>query len=499
MTKEQKPEGVRRVPVLALGWSSAATVLSRWRRQLRLTVIAKATFTFAPQSEMTPAEPLRIFAREVHHDENPAKSIRAPSDLAPHLERAQAIFVGTAHGGGSPQQRVDVRFAIGAVHGVLMDKRLVVEGDRRANPPGQPTSFTKMPLVYERAYGGIGFPENPLGPGIDTSAKLFPNITYAEASRAREPAGLGPISSLWPSRKRLLKGIARKELDARIIELPDEFTFDYFQAVPQDQQIRALEGREWIVLEGVSARHPMLHMRLPWARAAAIVYGPGVPTRPFELTADTLYVDGDAERCSITYRASIPLPSEEIVEGLAVAAGVELVGRPLEWPLNLVADELRAIAGPDSTHGRGDFVSGTLSIEDLGQTRTAQSMPPPERVLPFVAQPGTKPSKTSVEAPIPGAPWTAPDRSKAPVAPLAGSPFESTIALDVDEPAPLTLPVPQAPPPPQSAAKSESKKDPWLPAPPPPEKQSPKPEARPAIAPVPPEHKQSLYRKIDKG
>ncbi len=312
--ERDKSEGVRRVPVLALSQSAAATVLTRYRKQLRLTVIAKASFAFAPQAEMTPAPPVGIYAREVHYGENPAKSIRAGSDLAPHVERAQAILVGTAHTGGAPARRLDVRFAIGAVHGVLMDKRIEVVGDRRASTPNaEPTPFSQMPLLYERAFGGIGFADNPLGPGVDASATMLPNVVFPEASRAREPAGFGPISASWPARKRLLKGITRKQLDAKLAELTDDFPFEYFQSAPRDQQIRALEGPRVDRSRGLNARHPMLHMRLPWARAAAVVYGPGIPCRPFELTADTLFVDGDAERCSITYRASIPLAGERVI------------------------------------------------------------------------------------------------------------------------------------------------------------------------------------------
>ena len=232
-----KSEGVQRVPVLALGQSSAATVLTRFRGQLRLTVIAKGSFAFAPQAEMTPTAPVQICAREVHHGENPAKSIRAASDLVPHVERAQATFVGTAHTGGAPERRVEVRFAIGTVHGVLLDKRLEVFGDRRAaSPNAEPAPFSQMPLVYERAFGGIGFADNPLGPGVDGSATMLPNVVFAEPARAREPAGFAPISASWPARKRLLKSVTRKQLEARLVELPDDFSFEYFQSAPRNQQ-----------------------------------------------------------------------------------------------------------------------------------------------------------------------------------------------------------------------------------------------------------------------
>jgi hypothetical protein len=276
----------------------------------------------------------------------------------------------------------------------------------------------------------------------------------------------------------------------------------------------------------------MLHMRLPWARAAAVVYGPSVPCRPFELAADTLFVDGDAERCSVTYRASIPLAGDHVIADLAVAAGVETAGRPLAWPANLVAEELRAIAGPESSHRGGDLVSGTLSIEDLGATRSAEGMPAPEKVLPFIADERRAPAPKTGEIPIPGAPWAGGEKPAR--APVAGSPFAGTVALDerpegIDFEGPRTRtpelegprtrtpelegPRARTPEPGEGAAEAPPAKgagaatgpkssptDPWMKATPaPPPAPAPKPAARPAIAPVPPEHKQSLYRKFDKS
>ena len=92
-------------------------------------------------------------------------------------------------------------------------------------------------------------------------------------------------------------------------------------------------------------------------------------------------------------------------------------------------------------------------------------------------------------------------------APVAGSPFAGTVALDerpagIDFDNPPTQTAGQVDAPPAAApppSRRSAPKDPWLPATPEPAAPAPKPAARPAIAPVPPEHKQSLYRKFDKG
>lgn len=89
--------------VLALPGSAASAVVFRHRRSLQVTVIAKATFAFAPDADMPCVAPEPVVRSEVHHGKNPTKSVRRTTDLAPYLARADVVFTGHAHAPPGPK------------------------------------------------------------------------------------------------------------------------------------------------------------------------------------------------------------------------------------------------------------------------------------------------------------------------------------------------------------------------------------------------------------
>src|SRR5262249_5514981 len=153
---------------------------------------------------------------EVHHGNNPARSVRLTSDLAPFLARADVMFTGYAYSPGGEAVR-PVRLAIFDGQVPVLDKRLLV---RHAE------GVQRMPIVYERAAMGPGGQDNPLG----TSGA--PSIV-APADLGR-PAGFGPIARAWPVRRRLLGKMSPRALERSVVELPDAFDWSYFQAAPAD-------------------------------------------------------------------------------------------------------------------------------------------------------------------------------------------------------------------------------------------------------------------------
>src|SRR5262249_47275777 len=147
------------------------------------------------------------------------------------------VFTGHAYAPPERPARVStVRLAVVGDAGALLDKRLLVEDT---------APFERMPIVYERAAAGLDLQDNPVASGGE------PNIL--DPARPDHPAGLGPISRIWPVRRRLLGDTPRRLLELPIAEIPDGFDWSYFQAAPPDQRIPLLRGDEWIVLEGL---HP---------------------------------------------------------------------------------------------------------------------------------------------------------------------------------------------------------------------------------------------------
>ncbi|MFO0588972.1 MAG: DUF2169 domain-containing protein [Polyangiaceae bacterium] len=317
------------VQVKAVGASSAEAVVWRMRGELRVTVLVKGTFAFQPDAPMRVSAPEEIVRAEVHHGKNPARSVRLTSDLAPFLPAADVVLTGHAC---APEDEtalgMSVRLAVYRDR-ALLDKSINV---LCSTEDGGDVPFETMPLVYEKAYGGIGFADNPYGVGVASQADKAPNLV--DPVDPQKVACFAPISRGWPNRKRLLGKTERRALEGPVCEIPDGFNFSYFQAAPFDQQIAYLQGNEWIVLEGMHATHTQITSCLPSAIGRARVFGlgDGGQGRALALTADTLRIDADTLTCTVVWRGSFPVRDAETLGRLVIHAGVDTAEKVLEWP-----------------------------------------------------------------------------------------------------------------------------------------------------------------------
>ncbi|MFS8069135.1 MAG: DUF2169 domain-containing protein [Byssovorax sp.] len=299
----------RKVDITALGPAAVDTVLWQMQGRLHVTVVVKASFSFALDAAMERIEPEEILRAEVHHNKNPMRSIRATGDLAPFQPLCDVVLTGHACApSGTTVDALSVRLVVFREVPII-DKTLYVRGDTQG---AETTPFERIPLMYERAFGGIGWEDNPLGVGAGaaTSAKSPNVIDPAEPKRV---AAFGPISRGWPLRKRLLGTADRKALDRPIAEIPAGFDWAYYQSAPIDQRAEYLHGNEWIILDGMNPAHGHIQSYLPGARAFARVHGvaDGGSGHLLTLSADTLRIDADALVCSVTWRASFPVQAVE--------------------------------------------------------------------------------------------------------------------------------------------------------------------------------------------
>jgi hypothetical protein len=385
------------IEIVSLGRTRAGAMLSRRGGQLELIIVVKATFTFVTNGTMPLTDPADILRADEHYDGAPQRSVRAPSDRVPLRERADVLFAGHAYSPptGPRAHSLAVRLALARSDQILLDKVIHVYGDRTPTverPSPEPAAFRRMPIIYERAFGGEGSPSNPVGLGLWSARGHghLPNLLYPDPwHRGGEPAGFGPIPPRWPARARLLNGHPIEALEGPITEIPDDIDIAFFQAAPDDQRIAHLQGNEWILLENLHALHPRMLMGLPNARAEARVYSRQGMEVPIALAADTLFLDGDAELCSVTWRGSYPLAHEGILESLSAAAGVETLGHPIEWP---------TAAG-----GRPPPVTVGISTATVVLGTSV-----PSAVEPFpLAKPGEAPADAHPKR-IPGAPFSTP-------------------------------------------------------------------------------------------
>jgi len=346
------------------GAVAAGSLLWRNDGKLHLTVVVKAAFVIQHGGPMALAQAPTLESREHHRNDDPTQSLLWASDIVPHKPRTDVWLNGHACApAGRPSSVVVTRLALFRNQTALLDKSLNVYGDRISfDDPPRP--FDRIPIVYERSFGGVDDDENPVGVGGD-ERPLVPNIV--DPSDPGRAVGYGPISRYWRVRRRDVTPAVRRRLEGRIAEIPEHFDWSYYQASPHDQRIDELCGDEWLVLEGMHPTLLRIQTRLPKVRALARIADTQHPDgHAVALRADTLAVDVDRGRCMLTWRGSIAFDDEESLATMRAGAAIEFPGAPpVDWAAVLERSEDDLFEDPsiDTTLDDSD-ADGDVDIDD---------------------------------------------------------------------------------------------------------------------------------------
>ncbi len=290
-----------------------------WHRgALQLTLVAKARFAMQHDRAMLLVEAPSLALADVHHGGDPARSLLRPSDMVPFRPRVDVTLTGHAYAPGGRSVRASaVRLGLFRDSAALLDKVVHVLGDR-AHADAQPGAFERMPLVYERAFGGPGCDANPVGCGLDGHG--VPNLLDPE--RPDQPTGYGALAPTWKRRRQWVTSAMRRDLARRVPVV--DVDWRYFQAAPRDQQIAEVRGDEWLVIDGMDATLLRIATQLPGARATARLYFGDERRETVAMVADSLAVDADAHEVTMTWRAAVALPPAAELRSLRAAAAVEV-------------------------------------------------------------------------------------------------------------------------------------------------------------------------------
>jgi len=361
-----------------------------------LTVVCKATYFLKPGESVIAAEPEVVNEQDDHWDDDPNRSVRAPSDLMPNKIRPEVTLVGYAYApNNQPVRSLVARLVVGDV-----DKSIEVHNDRTFLADGtlqEGVRFTRMRLTWERAGGGPGT-SNPVGLRADArdayGRRPVPNLqtmgTYVSTpDDFVAPAGFGPIAATWPSRMDLLGRAPPAAGEG--LEGPSAA---YFNAAPADQQLSMLRENERIVLENLHPEHARLVTNLPGHKPAIFVDRGGKAPK-VAARADSLWIDTDRGIATLTWRALVPLSRQD--EPGRVLVGLEAPGREMTW-----GDIVRAMSG-ERTADYG------IDEEDapLETITSAVSLVHPSAALPFASRqhvaptPPREPTRSSTSADLP--------------------------------------------------------------------------------------------------
>jgi hypothetical protein len=224
-------------------------------------VVVKATFDIYPDGSCRLAsskDPVRQLA--VPYGEFGQSSLRYETDLFGVKPATDVLVHGDAIAPkGKAVTALDVSLRIGPIN-----KRLRVTGDRRWElgviglRMSSPEPFERMPLVYERAYGGWDRSasdvkqhrlddRNPVGTGFAVRGEHckglpVPNVEYPDQligdwKSRPAPAGFNVIDCAWSPRRELAGTYDENWRRNRYPSWAADFDARYNNCAPQDQQL----------------------------------------------------------------------------------------------------------------------------------------------------------------------------------------------------------------------------------------------------------------------
>jgi hypothetical protein len=301
----------------------------------------KATFSLRPQLALA-EEQLPPAAADTYHDDPATSSLKQAAEVHLSKPHTDVLVVGHAwapHGRPACQSAVRVIVA-------ERQKTAAIFGDRvwrRGGGMSSPEPFEKIPLVWERAYGGVhqvslqgpvlAEERNPVGLGFlgrrspdDLINKPVPNIEDPAALISRlgdtpTPVGFAPLAPAWFARRVFAgtyDGVWQRK---RAPYLPADFNPRFFgTAVPEFTFNRYLQGGEAVQLFGLSPDGP-LSFALPTLKIdVAIRVGGAVETPTAHLETVTMLADQGL--MTMVWRAALPCDKKVLkVQEVGVTVG----------------------------------------------------------------------------------------------------------------------------------------------------------------------------------
>jgi hypothetical protein len=211
-----------------------------------------------------------------------------------------------------------------------------------------PEPFLRMPLVYERAFGGavtkadgkaIEEARNPIGRGLwnhrgaaEIEGAPLPNLEdpahlIGSLGDRPSPAGLGFIAPAWEPRRSLAGTYDAAWVTTRAPYLPKDFDPRFFQTASAGLTCSTpLRGGEPVETVNASPEGAERY-RLPTCVPAVEVDVAGNVIRP-PMALETVVLEPGEARLSLTFRGAVPcdktaLRARSVRVGLSVLSGVE--------------------------------------------------------------------------------------------------------------------------------------------------------------------------------
>jgi hypothetical protein len=318
---------------------TVATVLALDRNAAEtLAVVVKGTYDVRNNQVRLHDQQEPVQVADSYRGDPAKSSMLRAGERALHKTATDVILVGSAYPDRAGCRQVDVSLRVGPVA-----KTVRVFGDRvwaskSGNLPSDPARFDRVPLIYERAFGGVDdsagerLDENPVGVGfrgrgsrLPLAGAPLPNLEdprspIREASDRPPPTGFGFVAPFWTPRRLFAGTYGPDWLQTQAPLLPTDYDERYQQVAPSDQVCPGfLRGGEKVEI-GNASPGGRLAFALPAPALRIDVQISGDAT-PLAVNLDTVIVDGDRETVSMTWRGHRSVHGQvHDVEAVLIAA-----------------------------------------------------------------------------------------------------------------------------------------------------------------------------------
>jgi uncharacterized protein YjbI with pentapeptide repeats len=323
---------------------------------VRLVVIVKGSFQLVEGKPALPLDRSVCLDGDVFADDDCSSALVTASDFVP-IKRAVDVLVrgfAFAPKPDATMMKVSLALTNGAIS---IERSLAVFGDRVWSAgalsllPTSPSPIERIPLRFDRAFGGPAYGLNPIGRGHQGGRQL-PNLEDLQTlivapSDSPKPVAFGPLPATSAAREAHLGTYDAAWLESRWPYPPEDFDYGFMQAAPKAQRLERATGEEAYDLVGMHPEKPRLRGKLAALRARAFARrsdqdGEGrsnLVTIPLML--DTITFVPHEERVDLVWRGLVAVSDDDAPELDLVFATYE---RTNGAPITLELAETRLAA-----------------------------------------------------------------------------------------------------------------------------------------------------------
>jgi hypothetical protein len=291
-----------------------------------ITAVIKKVHTIGADGSLSPYphDQQPEFTGEVQHADDLGRSLRYPGDIAAYKPFVDVILNATACApGGQAVPELEVTLNVAGRR-----KRVRVVGEREwylddagAWGISEPEPFREMPLRWEKSFGALDDPRNPMGKGggpdplSDPEEPRYPLPNIEDPERpiqdpadSPDPVNLGPVARDWQARDRKRGTRDMFWATFRAPDLPKDYDPAFENAAPDDQQFEHLVGDEAIWIDNVDPAQPTRRLVLPGMRPRLFYVRRDDAARElveFPVALDTVVIDLDAGEVSLVWRGQL--------------------------------------------------------------------------------------------------------------------------------------------------------------------------------------------------